>query len=73
MQEQTQVTKSTCAWCGHVAEQESPKKFFGGWKIGPYPEDWKQVEEEWICHICKLEYLKNVAELKKRIKERHVR
>jgi rubredoxin len=65
---QEQVTKSNCKWCGHVIEQESPKKFFGGWRAAPYPEDWKQVEEEWICHICKLEYLKMLAELKNRRK-----
>ena len=73
MQEQKQVTQSKCAWCEYIVHQESPKKFFGGWKKAPYPEDWKLVEDEWICHICKLEYLKAVAELKKRIKEKKTR
>ena len=70
-QEQKQMTHSKCAWCGHVVAQESPRKFLGGYKVAPYPEDWRPVDGEWICNICKLEYLKAVAELKKRIKEKH--
>jgi hypothetical protein len=70
---QAQVTKSKCAWCGDVVEEESPKKFLGGWRKAPYPEDWKLVEDEWVCQICKLEYLKMLAELKKRRKDRQGR
>ena len=70
---QEAMTRITCTLCDYAIDVESPRRFWGGYKLAPHPDDWKQVEDDWLCPVCKGEYLKLMIELRHRRKDKRGR